>query len=336
MTTIRSIGAYEGASVEEAVLDSGAARIAILNYGCVIRDWRVPAPGREVPCVLGFDRFEPYPEHSRSFGIVAGRVANRTANGRFTLDGKSYVLPVNNGPNHLHGGPKGLGKRLWEMAADGNNAVILRYSSPDGEMGYPGNVEFELRFALDDTRLLIEMAGDPDRPTPINLAQHNYYNLNGGGDILGHRLRIAAARYTPVDDVQIPTGEIAAVDGTQLDYRAAARVGAVDAGRIGADHNLLLDEDRDAAAPAAELASDETGLRLRLWTDQPAIQLYTAKPLQVPVPGHGGAVYGPFAGLCLEPQHSPDSLNRPEWPSIVATPDRPYRQRLELEIAPSG
>ncbi|MHA3977295.1 aldose epimerase family protein [Halovulum sp. GXIMD14794] len=336
MAKIRSIGAHEGETVEEAVLDSGAARISVMNYGCVIRDWRVPAQGREVPCVLGFEKFAPYPEHSKSFGIIAGRVANRTANGRFSLEGRTYELPVNNGPNHLHGGPVGLGKRIWEMASDGNDAVLLRYSSPDGEMGYPGAVEFEVRFALDGARLLIEMAGDPDRPTPINLAQHNYYNLNGRGDILGHRLRVAASRYTPVDEVQIPSGALDPVKGTQLDYRSEARIGDVDADRVGADHNLVLDEGRDPAAPAAELASDETGLRLRMWTDQPGIQLFTAKPMQIGVPGLDGETYGPFGGVCLEAQHFPDSLNHPEFPSIIATPDAPYRQRLEVEIAPES
>ncbi|NNU80503.1 galactose mutarotase [Halovulum dunhuangense] len=334
MTRIRSIGAHEGASVEEAVLDSGQARIAIMNYGCVIRDWRVEAGGRAVPCVLGFEKFAPYPEHSKSFGIIAGRVANRTAAGRFSLDGRTYQLPVNNGPNHLHGGPVGLGKRIWEMASDGPDAVILHYHSPDGEMGYPGAVDFEVRFSLKGARLTCEMTGHPDRPTPINLAQHNYYNLNGAGDILRHRLQIAASRYTPVDATLIPTGEIAPVAGTQLDFRQMAEVGAVDPGRIGADHNLVLDEGRDPKAPAAVLESDLTGLRLRVWTEEPGIQLFTAQPMQIAVPGHDGVIYGPFGGLCLEAQHFPDSLNHPEWPSMIATPDRPYRQRLELEIAP--
>ncbi|WP_112322718.1 aldose epimerase family protein [Oceanibium sediminis] len=333
MTKLRSIGAHEGQSVEEAVLDSGAARISIMNYGAVIRDWRVPAAGREVPCVLGFDRFAPYPEHSKSFGIIAGRVANRTARGRFTLDGVDYELPVNNGPNHLHGGPQGLGKRLWEIAGDGPNAVILHYHSPDGEMGYPGAVDFEVRFALDGTKLTIDMSGRPDRATPINLAQHNYYNLNGRGDILDHRLWIAAEHYTPVDETQIPTGAIESVAGTQLDFRTESRIGEVDKDRIGADHNLMLDAGRDSEAPAATLASDETGLSLTLWSDQPAIQLFTAEPMQIAVPGHDGATYGPFGGVCLEAQHVPDSLNRPEWPSIIATPDQPYRQILGLQIA---
>jgi len=330
---IRSIGAHEGVSVEEATLDSGAARISIMTYGAVIRDWRVPVAGREVPCVLGFPNFAPYPEHSKSFGIVAGRVANRTAQGRFSLDGTDYQLPINNGPNHLHGGPKGLGKVIWEIAEDGPNAVILFYHSPDGEMGYPGAVDFEVRFELAGTRLTMEMQGRPDRATPINLAQHNYYNLNGSGDILQHRLMIDAEHYTPVDETQIPTGAVNLVAGTQLDFREMAEIGAQDPGRIGADHNLMLRGGRAPSDVAARLTGEETGLQLTVETDQPAIQLYTAEPMEVAVPGHEGSRYGPYSGVCLEAQHAPDSLNRPEWPSIIATPDAPYQQTLHLDIS---
>ncbi len=337
MTRIRDIAEHEGHPVREAVLESDRARVAVMSYGAAIRDWRVPAPdGREVPCVLGFPDFAPYPEHSRAFGIIAGRVANRTARGRFTLDGVTHELPVNNGPNHLHGGPQGLGKRLWDMESDGAQAVILSYRSPDGEMGYPGRVTFRVRISLDAARLTWEMSGDPDRPTPINLAQHNYYNLDGAGDVLEQRLWLAASRYTPVDDTQIPTGAIESVAGTPLDFRQPARIGKVDPDRQGADHNLVLDVDRDRMQPAARLASDRSGLALRMWTDQPGVQLFTARPLDVAVPGHDGARYGAFAGVCLEAQHFPDSLNRPDFPSIIATPEAPYRQRLTVEIAPGG
>ncbi len=332
MTTAKSIGTHQGRSVDEVVLDSAQARVAIMSYGCVIRDWRIPTGGREVPCVLGFEDFAPYPEHSKSFGIIAGRVANRTARGQFTLAGRSFQLPVNNGPNHLHGGPEGLGKRLWEMEPDGPEAVILRYHSPDGEMGYPGAVNFEVRFALAGATLHCQMTGRPDRPTPINLAQHNYYNLGSTDTVLDHRLQVAAARYTPVDDTQIPTGAFAPVAGTVLDFRTEARVGDLDPAGEGADHNLVLDAERDPAAPAAQLTALDTGLTLKLWTDQPGIQLFTAKPMQITHPGHDGALYGPFGGLCLEPQHFPDSLNQPDWPSIISTPDAPYRQDLSLRI----
>ncbi|MEM8872570.1 MAG: aldose epimerase family protein [Pseudomonadota bacterium] len=331
----RTIGSRHGQPVEEATLESGDARIAVMNYGCVIRDWQVPADnGDPVHCILGFDSFDPYPEHSKSFGILAGRVANRTARGRFTLDGQEYHLPVNNGPNHLHGGPEGLGKRLWQMETDGAG-LVLRYHSPDGEMGYPGAVAFETRMSLNGARLRMEMLADPDRPTPINLAQHNYYNLGRSPDILEHRLQIAASRYTPVDAVQIPTGEIVSVEGSVLDFRQTARICDVDPGRQGADHNLVLDADREFSDPIATLSAADTGLHLRIFSDQPGVQLFTAQPMNVSHPGHGGQHYGPFGGICLEAQHFPDSLNQPDWPSIIATPDAPYHQVLELEIAGS-
>jgi aldose 1-epimerase len=200
-------------------------------------------------------------------------------------------------------------------------------------MGYPGAVDFEVRYSLEGSRLTLEMLGQVDRPTPINLAQHNYYNLDGTGDIMNHRLQIAADSYTPVDATQIPTGAIDPVDGTQLDFREMATIGSRDPGRIGADHNLMLRAGGDVEAAAATLISDETGLRLDVYTDQPAIQLFTAQTMQIDVPGHDGTTYSPFGGVCLEAQHAPDSLNRPEWPSIIATPDTPYRQILGLNIA---
>ncbi len=328
---MRQIGTHQGQPVVEAVLESADARIAIMNYGCVIRDWRVEAQGRAIPCVLGFDSFDPYPEHSKSFGIIAGRVANRTALGRFTLDGQTYQLPINNGPNHLHGGPTGLGKRLWQIDQD-DTTVTLRYHSPDGEMDYPGAVAFEVTFRLDGPALTCDMRAVPDRPTPVNLAQHNYYNLKGQGDIRDHVLQIAASRYTPVDDTQIPTGVIAPVEGTHLDYRAPCRIADRDPDRIGADHNLALDDGRGADTPAATARCDETGLGLRIFTDQPGIQLFDAHPMQITVPGHDGEIYGPYGGLCLEAQHFPDSLNNPDWPSIICTPDAPYAQRLVMDI----
>lgn len=331
--TIRTIATHEGEEIREGVLESAEARISVMSFGAVIRDWRVSAGGREIPVVLGFESFDPYPEHSKSFGIIAGRVANRTAFGRFTLDGEPYQLDLNHGGHHLHGGSKGLGVRNWAMEPDGDG-LILSYASPDGEMGYPGHVAFRARFALDGARLVLEMEGDPDRPTPINLAQHNYYNLDGEGEVFDHHLWIAGGRYTPTDDALIPTGEIASVAGTVFDFREEARIGARDPGRAGADGNVVLDAGRDLAAPAATLRSDVTGLGLRLWTAEPAVQLFTAGTMDIAPLGHDGARMAPFCGVCLEAQHFPNSVNQPDWPSIIATPDAPYRQRLEVEIAP--
>ncbi len=328
MIETREFGRLERREVREAVLETAAARVAVLSYGCVVRDWRVAG----APMVLGFDRFEDYPAHSRAFGIIAGRVANRTARGRFRLNGVDHQLPVNNGPNHLHGGVLGLGRRIWEMETDDRaNAVRLRYASPDGEEGYPGAVDFAVTIRLSGARLSFEMEGRPDRPTPVNLAQHNYYSL-GCADVLGCEVEIRADRCTPVDATLIPTGEIAPVAGGPLDFRRARRMADAAGAPVPIDLNLVLEEGRDLAAPAAEVFAPESGRRLRLWTDQPGLQVYNAPEMDMPVPGLDGRRYGPYAGLCLEAQHFPDSLNKPAFPSIIATPDAPYRQVTSVEI----
>lgn len=335
MIATRRFGEHDGREVTEAVLQSASARVSILNFGCIMRDWRVA--GRDHAVILGFDRFDDYLTHARSHGVIAGRVANRTAFGRFSLNGTDYQLPANNGPHHLHGGPVGLQRRVWDMETDSAaQAVRLTYSSPDGEAGYPGNVDFRIDFALDGARLTIDMAAMPDRPTPINLAQHNYYNLNGRGDVRGHWMHIAADQYTPVDDGLIPTGALASVAGTQLDFRSPARIGDVDPGRIGFDTNLVLRPDRDRAEPSASVWSDESGLKLRVWTDEPGLQLFNGPKMTIGTPGLDGTTYGPFGGLCLEAQHWPDALNKPHFPSIIRSPGAPYRQRLMLDIGPAA
>ncbi|MEO1001252.1 MAG: hypothetical protein AAFW69_11735, partial [Pseudomonadota bacterium] len=212
---MKEVGRFEGRQVLEAVLESDASRLHILNWGCVIRDWRVG----EVPVTLGMADFADYPTHSRYFGAVVGRVANRIAGGRFALGGETFELPVNNGPNTLHGGPAGLGRRVWEMEADGTRALRLTCRSPDGDQGFPGEVAFAVTYRLDGARLTCAMEGRPDLPTPINLAHHNYYTL-GAADVRDLRIEVKADRYLPVDDVQIPTGEMLTVAGTRFDFQA--------------------------------------------------------------------------------------------------------------------
>ncbi len=327
---IKNFGRHEGKDVLKATLSDGDVSLSILNYGAVTQDWRVPVNGQPTSVVLGFETFEDYPKHSRSFGIIAGRVANRTALGRFSLDGKTYQLPTNNGENHLHGGNLGLGRRIWSMDADGQKAVRLNYHSPDGEEGYPGNVDFQLDISLDGSTVTYDMSARPDGPTPINLAQHSYYNL-GSADVRDHELWLAASNYTPVDEGLIPTGEIKSVADTHFDFRKPIQIGAHQNYGAGIDLNLVLDPDRDADAPAATVKSP-AGLQLKLWTDQPGIQIFNAPQMRIAVPGLGEKQYGPFAGLCLEAQKFPDALNKPKFPSIIATPDQPYRQILKVEI----
>lgn len=337
MIRTRIFGRYDDRDVTEVLLESGDASVALLSYGCVVRDWRVPLGGRRLPVILGYERLEDYLADSFYFGALVGRVANRIAGGRFLLDGKTRQLACNDGPNHLHGGARGLSRRVWNLETDSAaTRVRLSYHSPDGEEGYPGAVDFSIDYRLEGNRLICEMEGRPDRPTPINLANHNYYNLAPEGDTRGHVLQIEAERYTPLDEALIPTGEIRAVEGTRFDFQAPRSFREADPEDLGYDLNYVLPESRDPKAPVASLACPESGLWLRLWSDQPGLQLFNAEKVDLPAPGLEGRRHGPFCGVCLEAQHFPDSPNRPAFPSIVRTPEKPYRQRLEVEIAPAA
>lgn len=324
---MEQFGTLDGRQVVRAHLQDGDTSVSVLNYGAVTQDWQVG--GRHV--VLGFETFEAYPVHSRSFGIIAGRVANRTAHGRFELGGQTYQLATNNGAHHLHGGDVGLGRRLWRMEADSRGkALRLQYHSPDGEDGYPGAVDFDVVIRLRGRELTYDMAATPDRETPINLAQHNYYNL-GGADVRGHKIWVDASGYTPVDKGLIPTGEIAALAGTHFDYRRPVTIGAADPQGLGVDLNFVLRAERAKGEPAARVDGPD-GLSLSLKTDQPGLQIFNAPEMEIPVPGLGGQGYGRFGGLCLEPQHFPNALNTPAFGSILCSPEQPYRQILSVRI----
>lgn len=318
----------DGLGVDEVILESGEAALSILNYGCVMRDWRVDGPNGSLPMLLGFPTLEGYLHRSKSHGAMVGRVANRTARSEFVLDGTTYALTPNDGRNHLHGGPVGLGRRIWDMEVESaSNSVYLAYNSPDGEEGYPGAVEFRVSYKLDGPRLICEMTGLPGRPTPINLANHNYYNLGGSGTVKDHVLWVDADRYTPVDDELIPTGELLSVEGTIFDFTEEVEVGDR---KI--DHNLVFRDARDRKRPAVRMLCPRTSRRLELWTDEPGVQVFDTFNMTIEGTGLEGHTYGPYAGICLEAQHFPDTLHQPEWPGVIATPDSPYFQRLVVEI----
>lgn len=333
MPSPKVFGHHNGKQVMEAVLESASASISVISFGAVIRDWRLDHGGKALPVNNGFTTMEDYANHSICHGMVAGRVANRISGGGFTLDGKRYDLPLNDGPNHLHGGPMGLGVQVWDMDTDSaNNAVILSYHSPDGEMGYPGDVDFKVTVSLSGTTMTMVMEGMPDRPTPINLAQHTYYNLNGTGQVRDHRLWIDADRYTKNDDVLIPTGEMPSVEGQLFDFRTPATFRDRDPEGTGVDINLILNE-RDTSSPSARVIGDQTGIELKLWTEEPGLQLFNAPLFTYDCLGHDGERYGPFSGICLEAQHFPDSVNQPTFPSIIRTPETPYYQKLVVDIS---
>ena len=258
--------------------------------------------GRRANVVLGFERPEDYVHNPRYLGAIVGRYANRIANARFTLDGRTYRLAANDGANHLHGGVTGFDKRVWR-AACGANRLELRYLSPDGEEGYPGNLDVRVTYTLtDDNELIVHYGATTDKPTHVNLTQHSYFNLAGAGDILDHQVLIEADTMTPVDDQLIPTGALEPVAGTPFDFRSLMTLGARREGRY--DHNLVLEG-------GVRVVEPESGRTLEVRTTEPGLQLYT---------GHQ-------AGLCLETQHFPNSPNEPSFPSTVLRPGAQYRSR---------
>ena len=272
--TIETFAEHDGETIREAVLESPAARVRLLSWGCVLRDWRVPVGGAWRPVCLGFERFEDYPAHSPSFGAVVGRVANRIGGARFMLEGREATLTPNEGRNLLHGGV-GLGRRNWQVeAVPGETAARFTYASPDGEDGFPGAVDFEVIVRLDGARLTWEMRATPDRPTPVALAQHCYWNLDGEGDVRDHRLVLAADRWAEIDAEKIPTGRLLPAGESLPDFRGGRFLRDPDGAGAEVDPAYALISGRDPSDPAAELWSSKGDLRLRLWTDQPSVQVY--------------------------------------------------------------
>jgi aldose 1-epimerase len=316
----------DGRTVHAAALEwPGGLQVEVLEFGAVVRRLRVPTPGGPRDVVLNLDALEDYERDTAYIGAVVGRVANRIADGRFTLDGHEVQIEVNEPPNTLHGGRVGFNKRVWrlqETAEDGRSAT-LTYVSPDGEAGFPGGVEVQARYALvaADT-LEIAYEAQADAPTTVNLSQHLYFNLLGdrASTILDHRLQVAADRFTPVDAALIPTGELAAVDGRPFDFRDGKAVQAALAGDDaqlalagGIDLNWALTQGEE---PALRLVAPD-GLWLELRTDQPGVQIYSGHKLTPPFIRYGA--------LAIEPQGFPDAVNHPAFPSVVLRPGETYR-----------
>jgi len=307
-------------------------RARITNWGATLVEMSVPdRAGKVADVTLGFDAMEPYLHPHPFFGSIAGRYANRIALGKFTLDGKHYQLATNNGPNHLHGGLRGFDKYLWRAEQAGPSGVRFTHVSPDGDEGYPGKLTVTVNYTLTDAdELRIDYAATTDAPTVLNLTNHAYWNLGDSADVLGHVLRLNAARYTVVDANSIPTGELRAVAGTPMDFTKAKPIGKDIAAMSGApgggfDHNWVIDSPGAGRfALAAELYDPSSGRVMRVSTDQPGVQFYSANYLK-DVAGKGGRVYGKHGGLCLETQHFPDSPNRPAFPSTVLRPGETFR-----------
>lgn len=306
----------------------------ITNYGGVIVSLTAPdRQGQFEDVVLGFDNLAQYESSSPFFGCITGRYANRIAGGKFTLDGREYVLAKNNGPNHLHGGRVGFDKKVWTARPmkRGGAGLELTYTSPDGEEGYPGTLQCKVTYVLtNDNSLEIEYRATTDKSTVVNLTNHSYFNLagEGSGNILGQELSINADYYTPTDDTLIPTGERSPVAGTPLDFTSPHKIGE----RINADfkplrqgkgydHNFILDG--SGLRVAARAKDPKSGRVLEVLTTEPGVQLYTANHLGIT--GKKGHAYGARHAFCLETQHFPDSPNRPEFPTTKLSPGDSYQ-----------
>ncbi len=327
----------DGTAVDLYVLKSGKITAKVMTLGGIVTELHVPdRDGNLADVVLGFDNLASYLAGHPHFGAITGRFANRIAKGRFTLDGKEYKLAVNNGPNSLHGGLKGFDKVVWkaeDVSGPDGPAVRMSYLSPDGEEGYPGNLSDTVTYTItSDDALRIDYAATTDKPTPVNLTNHSYFNLAGpaSGPILGHELMLAADDYTPGDETLIPTGEIKSVRGTPLDFTTPTAIGArideLPGDPKGYDHNYVIRHDTKSPALAARAYEPKSGRVMEMYTTEPGVQFYTANFLDGKTKGKGGVVYKKQQAFCLEAQHFPDSVNRDNFPSTILRPGTTYKQ----------
>jgi aldose 1-epimerase len=331
----------DGVAVDQYTLTNAAGSMAkIITYGAILTELDVPdRDGKLGDVVLGFDNLKDYLERNPHFGATTGRVANRIAKGKFTLDGKEYTLALNNGPNSLHGGLKGFDKKIWQQAnfesTSNEAAVKLRYVSKDGEEGYPGNLAVTVTYTLtSDNALRIDYTATTDKATPVNLTNHSYFNLSAGksSDVLDHELTIAADKYTPGDDTLIPTGEIKPVKDTPLDFTKPHKIGErIDQLKSypggGYDHNFVLNNGGKAEPGfAVRVSEPKSGRILEMLTTEPGVQLYTANYLDGRLTGRGGVTYKKYGGFCLEAQHFPDAVHHDNFPSIILKPGETYKQ----------
>ena len=320
------------------------ARIA--TYGGIITSLTAPdRKGHYADVVLGYDSLAGYEQGTSYFGALIGRYGNRIAHGRFMLNGVSYKLATNDGPNSLHGGVVGFDKVVWKVTdasvKEQGAQLALSYTSRDGEEGYPGTLQVNAVYTLtDDNTLRLEFTAVTDKDTPVNLTQHSYFNLRGHGDILGHLLQIPGGRITPVDRTLIPTGQLEPVAGTPFDFRKPTAIGA----RIetadeqlkngkGYDHNWVLDKRPGVLGAVATVYDPDSGRVLEISSTEPGVQFYSGNFLDGKSVGKGGWAYQKHDGLALEPQHFPDSPNQSNFPPVILKPGQTYRNTIVYKFS---
>ncbi|MEO6001882.1 MAG: aldose epimerase family protein [Opitutus sp.] len=333
----------DGQVVHLYTLKAAGLEADISDYGGTVVRLRVPdRKGKSADVALGFNSLEDYFTKSPYFGCIVGRVGNRIAGAKFTLDGKTYTLAVNNTPGEmpcqLHGGLRGFDKVLWHaepISRDGLPALRLTHTSPDGDEGYPGNLKIEVVYSLTSEHgLRIDYAATTDKATPVNLTNHSYFNLRGEGQgtILDHEVTLHASRYTPVNIGLIPTGALAPVQGTPFDFTKPHSIGErIDAPDeqikfgLGYDHNFVVDGAPGELRPVATVHERTSGRTMDVLSTEPGVQFYSGNFLDGTAVGKSGAVYGYRTGFALETQHFPDSVNQPKFPSTILRPGETYR-----------
>jgi aldose 1-epimerase len=333
----------EGQPVDIYTLqNTSGAEVKILTYGGIVQSLVMPDKnGKLADIVLGYDTLDGYLTNSPYFGALIGRYGNRIGGAKFTLDGQTYTLATNNGPNSLHGGLKGFDKVVWTarpLPTMHGPALILTYVSKNGEEGFPGNLAVTAIYTLTEkNELKLEFTAKTDRPTVVNLTHHSYFNLagQGNGDILGHILYINSDVTTPVDSGLITTGEFAAVTNTPFDFRKPTAIGARinDTNTVlqygpGYDHNWVINKPLGQFGLLARVVEPNSGRVLEVWSDEPGLQFYAGNFLDGTIHGKGGAVYQKRTAFCLEPQHFPDSPNKPNFPSVVLLPGQTFHNTI--------
>jgi len=340
--TQKPFGTADGKEVSLYTLrNASGAEATITNYGGIVVTLLVPdRTGKMVDVVLGYDDLAGYIKTTPYFGALIGRYGNRIAQGKFTLDGKTYNLAVNDGANTLHGGLKGFDKVVWSarpVESKLGAALELTYLSKDGEEGYPGNLSVTAVYTLtNDNSLRVDFTAHTDKATVANLTHHSYFNLAGSGDILDHLVTINADRFTPVDKGLIPTGELKPVEGTPFDFRKATAIGArikADDAQLkaggGYDHNWIVNQKvAGELGLQARIECPRTGIVLEVSSTEPAVQFYSGNFLDSTITGKKGQVYAHRTGFCFEPQHYPDSPNQPAFPSTVLRPGQTYQNTI--------
>lgn len=329
----------DGQAVEKFILRCGQLEAEVLTYGAALRVLRAPdRNGELVDVVLGYDNVAGYEAGGSYIGAVVGRYANRIAGASCVIDGRRVPLEANEGTKQLHGGPRGFSHRVFEGRKAGESAVALTYTAADGEGGFPGTLALQVTYTLSERAVAIRYEATCDKATYCNITNHSYFNLNGGGDVMGHRLWLAARRYTPVGPDSIPTAMARPVAGTPFDFTAEKTLGRdvnADDQQLrntgGYDHNFVLDV-AQGLRRAARLTGDRSGIVMETWTEKPGLQLYTANALDGPACGKRGVPHRPRQAVCLETQFFPDSPNHPEWGDILLRPGRRYDYTTEYRF----